>query len=94
MTHLRYEFKTRAAMLKTLSKHYATDEDGNKSFKDGSIVELGFKQSYNEETEVSTIISGYRVDILWSIEEPPYYKQEVTPSTPEHKFAGIDENIS
>jgi len=88
MTHLRYEFKTRAAMLKTLSKHYATDEEGNKSFKDGAIVELGFKSSYNEETEVSTIVTGYLVDILWSI-EPPKYKQEVTPKTPDHTFAGI-----
>ena len=74
-------------MLKTLSKHYATDEEGNKSFKDGSIVEIGFKKSYNEETDVSTIISGYLVDILWII-EPPYYKQEVNPKTPDHKFAG------
>jgi len=88
MIHLRYEFKTRAAMLKTLSKHYTTDDEGNKSFKDGAIVEIGFKQSYNEETEVSTIISGYLVDILWNI-EPPKYKQEVTPSTPDHTFAGI-----
>ncbi len=90
---LRYEFKTRAAMLKTLSKHFVKDKEGNKSFKDGSIVELGFKQSYNEETEVSTPISGYVVDILWSIEEPPYYKQEVSPKTPDHTFAGINENI-
>ena len=88
MKHLRYEFKTRAAMLKKLAKHYKTDEDGNKSFKDGAIVELGFKQSYNEETEVSTIITGYLADILWNI-EPPKYKQEVTPSTPDHTFAGI-----
>jgi len=80
-------------MLKTLSKHYATDEDGNKSFKDGSIVELGLKCSYNEDTEVSTIISGYLVDILWSAEEPPKYKQEVSPKTPDHTFAGINENI-
>jgi len=88
MKHLRYEFKTRAAMLKKLAKHYTTDEDGNKSFKDGAIVELGFKQSYNEETEVSTIVSGYLVDILWSL-EPPKYKQEVEPTTPDHTFAGI-----
>ena len=92
MIHLRYEFKTEVAMLKTLSKHYATDEEGNKSFKDGSIVEIGFKKSYNEETDVSTKVSGYLVDILWSI-EPPEYKQEVTPKTPDHTFAGINENI-
>jgi hypothetical protein len=85
MTHLRYEWKTQDAMLKTLDKHYT--KDGNKTFKDGAIVELGFKQSYNEETEVSTIISGYLVDILWNI-EPPKYTQEVTPKTPDHTFAG------
>jgi hypothetical protein len=88
MKHLRDEFKTRAAMLKTLSKHYATDDDDNKTFKDGSIVELGFKSSYNEKTEISTIISDYRVDVLWNLEEPPIYKEEVTPKTTDHRFGG------
>jgi len=88
MKHLRYEFKTRAEMLEVLSDHYITDEDGNKFFKDGDLVESGFKTSYNEETELSTIISDYIVDVLWNLEEPPIYKEEVTPKTPDHRFGG------
>tara|TARA_R110000737_G_C14287154_1_gene433416 strand:- start:110 stop:361 length:252 start_codon:yes stop_codon:yes gene_type:complete len=83
MIHLRYEFKNRAAMLKELSKHFAKGV-----FIDGDIVDLGFKHFYNEITKVSTIISGYRVDILWKI-KPPKYTQEVTPKNPDHKFSGI-----
>lgn len=83
MIHLRYEFKTRSEMLNALSNHFIKGV-----FQDGEIAELGFKNSYNEETKASTIISGYRVDILWKI-EPPKYTQEVTPKNPDHKFSGI-----
>ena len=89
----RYEFAYRSTMTTRLASHFATDEDGNKRFISGDMVELGVTYTYDEETNVRTKVSDYLVDILWTIEDVPEYSQEVLPRTPNHTFAGIDESI-
>jgi len=88
MIHLRYEFIDKAEMLEVLSAHFIKNEEGNCVFKDGTISEQGFKTSYDEDTEETTIVSGYRVDIIWKIEEVPEYSNVVTPGKPDHRFGG------
>lgn len=89
----RYEFAYRSTMTTRLASHFATDEDGNKHFISGDMVELGVTYAYDEETNVRTRVSDYLVDILWTIEDVPECSQEVHPLTPNHSFSGINENI-
>ena len=77
-------------MTTVLASHFATDEDGNKTFISGSMVELGAMYTYDEDTDTRTKVSDFLVDILWSI-EPKAYSQEIYPLTPNHSFAGVSE---
>jgi len=95
MKHLKYEFESPEDMM-AKGSDWITMVDGQPKFTGGYIVQLGYKYNttYDENGDVisSEKISGWLVDILWTIpnEQVPKHLNEVYPTTPDHFFAGLE----